>query len=103
MKVRELDHNNVKITCLWDNTSFHSSGQSLSRHNPIYTCWDKGQHNSVPTGINGDYLTSIIDQQEESDLKPLIKQILSGVQRNDLIQVSGTYSLYINSPDYVAY
>jgi len=99
-----FDHNNVKIVCLWDNSRLHAES---GRRPPIYTHWEikvrkqqqqEQQHNGVgegegegaeappPTSINGDYLNAIVDQQSESELKPLIKEIIDGVQKNDLIK-----------------
>lgn len=97
-----LDHNNVKVTCLWDNVRFHGDssstsppaggssggrGVALQRRGPIYTHWVRPK-NQQTEKITEDYLNKIVNQQPDTDMKPLIKQIIFGVSQNDLTKVN---------------
>lgn len=78
-------HHNVIVACKWDNPNFHQD----ENRPPIYTQWQIKQINGSGgnSAITGNYLNQIIDEQSHSELKPLMQQILQGVQQNDLIQV----------------
>merc|ERR1719295_748411 len=93
-----LDHNNVKVTCLWDNVRFHDGSSSstsspagssgdrgvgLQGRGPIYTHWVRPK-NQQTERITEEYLNKIVNQQPDTDMKPLIKQIIFGVSQNDL-------------------
>ena len=96
-----LDHNNVKVTCLWDNVRFHDGNSStsspagssgdrgvgLQSRGPIYTHWVRPK-NQQTERITEEYLNKIVNQQPDTDMKPLIKQIIFGVSQNDLTKVN---------------
>ena len=76
-------HHNILIECKWDNQNLYSAEERP----PIYSQWSKNRgSNSI--NITGSYLNEIISEQNHSELKPLMQQILHGVQNNDLEKVS---------------
>ena len=80
------DHRNIFIRCKWDNERMHEENQP-----PIYTQWQNvdGHETEMAVKDGGDnsWIAKLLSHQEQSGLRPLMEQIISGVQQNDLLQV----------------
>jgi len=79
------DHRNIFIRCKWDNERMHEENQP-----PIYTQWQNVDSHETEVAVkDGDtsWIAKLLSHQEQSGLRPLMEQIISGVQQNDLLQV----------------
>ena len=77
------DHRNVHIQCKWDNERLHDEQQP-----PIYTQWHSVDLCDSEMTANPNWIAKMLSHQDHSSLRPLMEQIISGVQHNDLLQVT---------------
>ena len=77
------DHRNVHIRCKWDNERLHDESMP-----PIYTQWQNVETGDSEMAASPNWIANMLRHQDHPSLRPLMEQIISGVQHNDLIQVS---------------
>lgn len=70
------DHRNIFVNCQWDNPRLYDK-----KNPPIYTLWRNKEGSEDSPG-------NLDDIDNDSDKAPLMKNIISGVKENDLLQVT---------------
>ena len=77
------DHRNIFIRCKWDNERLHDESQP-----PIYTQWQNVDGHDAEMTVNPSWIAKLLSQQDHTSVRPLMEQIISGVEHNDLLQVN---------------